>query len=102
MNGIEEQPHVSFDLHIATKQVSNDNWAAFEPRLGVLVFADTEEKAIRRVYASVDDILEGIKEFHGENYIRNYLERHNVEFTLVNPQWMIGNVVESQEAIPVA
>ena len=78
---------VKLALQVGTHDLG-PHWMAFEPRLGLAVFHDTEEGAAQRLSEAVDFTFDGLTGGTPEGLavLQQYLENHGVQYTVVESQ----------------
>ena len=78
---------VKMDLQVGTHDLG-PHWMAFEPRLGLAVFHQTEEGAVQRLSEAVDFTFDSISggTTEGQGVLQQYLDNHGVEYNVVESQ----------------
>ena len=83
-------------LHISTAEMRNEDqvkWAACESKLGIVVFAQTEETAHERVKEAVGFTLDAIRAEGDMEDVRRYLTHYGVEYDFLFRMPSSGNDV---------
>ena len=85
-----------FDLRVNTENMGS-HWLAFETRLGILVFANTQLSAIDRLKNTITLVLNDLSKY-GQAQVSNYLNNHDVHPKLVErAPWAFGDITTIEE-----
>ncbi len=102
MANLKRNQILELDLRVGV-QDTGPHWMAFEKGLGIMVFADNKEDAVKRLRVAVDFTMDNITDRNedGLTYLQSYLDKHGVEYTTRDDErrWVVHLTVDTEETL---